>query len=118
MIKGPERGGGTAADAGLLVHVLDVMPGGLGENAEIVGDPLPAADVIAMGHVLLDRDLATDRMPIDKAYGVLTAGGALIVHEAVFDDTRSQNVIGLLMSRNMLIESGGGRDYIAADCRG
>ena len=45
-------------------------------------------------------------------------GGALIVYEAIIDDDRSQNVFGLLMSLNMLIETPGGFDYTGADCCG
>src|SRR5581483_12038006 len=40
VLEGPDRCGGTAADAGLLVDVLDVVPDGLGGDAEIVGDRL------------------------------------------------------------------------------
>jgi len=40
----------------------------------------------------------------------------LIVYEAIIDDERSQNVFGLLMSLNMLIETPGGFDYTGADC--
>jgi len=80
--------------------------------------PLPAADVITMGHVLHDWDLDTKRMLINKAYAALPDGGALIVYEAIIDDDRSANVFGLLMSLNMLIETDGGFDYTAADCQG
>jgi hypothetical protein len=34
----------------------------------------------------------------------------------VIDDDRRQNVFGLLMSLNMLIEVPGGSDYTGADC--
>ena len=40
-----------------------------------------------------------------------------IVHEAIIDDDRRKNAFGLLMSLNMLIETPGGFDYTAADCR-
>jgi hypothetical protein len=80
--------------------------------------PLPASDVITMGHVLHDWDLDTKRMLIAKAYDALPDGGALIVYESIIDDGRSQNVFGLLMSLNMLIETEGGFDYTAADCQG
>jgi hypothetical protein len=80
--------------------------------------PLPAAGVITMGHVLHDWDLETKRMLVGKAYDALPEGGALIVYESMIDDDRSRNVFGLLMSLNMLIETDGGFDYTAADCRG
>ena len=40
VLDGPGRRRGPAADAGLLVDVLDVVPDGLGRDAEILGDRL------------------------------------------------------------------------------
>ena len=80
--------------------------------------PIPAADVVMMGHILHDWDLDTKKMLIRKAYEALPAGGALIVYEAIIDDDRSKNSFGLLMSLNMLIETPGGFDYTGADCIG
>jgi len=81
-------------------------------------DPLPKADVILMGHILHDWDLPTKRMLIGKAYEALPQGGAYIVLEAIIDDDRNKNAIGLMMSLNMLIETHGGFDYTGADCQG
>jgi hypothetical protein len=80
--------------------------------------PLPKADVVMMGHILHDWDLDTKRMLIRKAWDALPPGGAYIVYESIIDDDRSSNVFGLLMSLNMLIETGGGFDYTGADCSG
>ena len=55
-------------------------------------------------------------MLLKKAYEALPSGGALIVHEALIDDDRRENTLGLLMSLNMLIETPGGFDYTGADC--
>ena len=38
--------------------------------------------------------------------------------DSIIDDERRQNVFGLLMSLNMLIETDGGFDYTGADCQG
>lgn len=81
-------------------------------------EPLPKADVLIMGHILHDWDLKEKMMLLRKAYAALPNGGALIVHEALIDDARKQNVFGLLMSLNMLIETHGGFDFTGADCRG
>ena len=81
-------------------------------------DPLPAADVIMMGHILHDWNLDDKRMLISKAYDALPEGGALIVYDAMIDDDRSKNAFGLMMSLNMLIETPGGFDYTGADCLG
>jgi precorrin-6B methylase 2 len=78
---------------------------------------LPSADVLVMGHILHDWDMEEKRQLLAKAYEALPRGGALIVYEAMIDDDRSQNALGLLMSLNMLIETPGGFDYTAADCK-
>lgn len=81
-------------------------------------DPLPHADVIVMGHILHDWDLETRRMLIRKAYDALPAGGAFVVHENLIDDDRRKNVMGLMTSLSMLIETNGGSDFTGADCQG
>ncbi|MCC3244335.1 acetylserotonin O-methyltransferase [Methylocystis sp. WRRC1] len=85
---------------------------------DFFNDALPAADVIIMGHILHDWDLAQKRMLLKKAHDALPDGGALIVYEAIIDDDRRQNAFGLLMSLNMLIETAGGFDFTGADCEG
>ncbi len=79
---------------------------------------IPTADVVLMGHILHDWDLATKAMLIRKAFAALPRGGALVVYDAVIDDARSKNSFGLLMSLNMLIETPRGFDYTGADCSG
>jgi O-methyltransferase domain len=80
-------------------------------------DPLPSADVLIMGRILHDWNLAQKRMLIEKAHAVLPKGGALIVYESIIDDERRENAMGLLMSLNMLIETPGGFDFTGADCQ-
>ena len=79
-------------------------------------EPLPKTDVLIMGHILHDWNLDEKRMLLRKAYDALPSGGALIVHEAIIDDARKKNALGLLMSLNMLIESPGCFDFTGADC--
>ncbi|MBX6324291.1 MAG: methyltransferase [Rhodospirillaceae bacterium] len=81
-------------------------------------DPLPAADVIVMGHMLHGWGLEGKRMLLRKAHDALPAGGAVVVYDAVIDDERRQNAFGLLMSLNMLVETADGFDYTGADCIG
>lgn len=80
-------------------------------------DALPTADVLIMGHILHDWDLAQKRMLLEKAHAALPKGGALIVYESIIDDERRENAFGLLMSLNMLIETTGGFDFTGADCQ-
>jgi hypothetical protein len=86
------------------------------QTGDFFKEPLPAADVITMGHILHDWNLDEKRMLLGKAYQALAEGGALIVFEALIDDERRQNTFGLLMSLNMLIETPGGFDYTGKDC--
>ncbi len=83
---------------------------------DFFAEPLPQADVLVMGHILHDWNLDEKGSLLAKACATLPKGGALIVYEALIDDERSQNAVGLLMSLNMLIESPGGFDYTGADC--
>jgi hypothetical protein len=81
-------------------------------------DPLPKTDVIVMGHILHDWDLAEKKMLTKKAFDALPTGGAFVVYEAIIDNDRRENAFGLLMSLNMLIETNGGFDFTGADCEG
>jgi hypothetical protein len=80
-------------------------------------DPLPAAEVIVMGHILHDWNMEQKKLLIKKAYNALPKGGAFVIYEALIDDNRSENAVGLLMSLNMLVETPGGFDYTGADCQ-
>ena len=81
-------------------------------------DPLPAAEVLIMGHILHDWSLEEKHLLLQKAYAALPRRGALIVYDSMIDDARSHNLGGLLMSLNMLIETPAGFDYTIGDCRG
>jgi len=80
-------------------------------------DPLPRADVITMGMILHDWNLEKKMHLIRSAYQALPPGGALVAIEALIDDARRENLFGLLMSLNMLIEFGDAFDYSGADFR-
>jgi precorrin-6B methylase 2 len=81
-------------------------------------DPLPEADVLAMGRILHDWNLEEKKALLARAYAALPPGGALIVYESLIDDARRVNAFGLLMSLNMLVETPGGFDFTGVDCCG
>ncbi|MEA2779392.1 MAG: hypothetical protein QOK29_936 [Rhodospirillaceae bacterium] len=81
-------------------------------------DPLPKAEVIVMGHILHDWNLEEKRALLRKAHEALPKGGACVIYDTMIDDERRENILGLLMSLNMLIETPGGFDYTGADCMG
>lgn len=92
---------------------------GVGSRVNVVvgdffKDPLPHADVITMGNILHDWDESQKKMLIGKVFESLNPGGAFVAIEAVIDDARRTNTMGLLMSLNMLIETPGGFDYTGA----
>ena len=82
---------------------------------DFFADQLPNADVITMGLILHDWNLDRKMQLIQAAYDALPEGGAFIVIENIIDDARRQNVFGLLMSLNMLIEFGEAFDFTGAD---
>ena len=84
-------------------------------SGDFFNDPLPKADVITMGMILHDWNLERKKQLIRAAYEALPAGGAFVAIEALIDDARRENLFGLLMSLNMLIEFGDAFDYSAAD---
>jgi len=86
-------------------------------SGDFFKDPLPKADVITMGMILHDWNLERKMHLIRSAYNSLPPGGALVAIEALIDDARRENVFGLLMSLNMLIEFGDAFDYSGADFR-
>jgi hypothetical protein len=87
-------------------------------QAEVIDffkDEFPKADVITMGMILHDWNLAHKKMLIAKAYRALPEGGALVAIENLIDDERRKNAFGLLMSLNMLIEFGDAFDFTGAE---
>jgi O-methyltransferase domain/Dimerisation domain len=84
-------------------------------SGDFFNDPIPSADIVTMGNILHDWDEETKVMLMKKAYDALPTGGAFVVIENIIDDERKQNVFGMMMSLNMLIETGKGFDYTFAD---
>jgi O-methyltransferase domain len=93
-----------------LSHRLQFHPG------NFLQDPLPGADVLVLGRILHNWDLATKKILLKKAHKALPSGGALIVYERLVDDERKVNTAALLASLNMLIMTAGGFDFTGADC--
>jgi tRNA A58 N-methylase Trm61 len=101
----------TIAAAGLSDRIATA-------HGDFFADPFPKADVIRMGMILHDWNLERKMSLIRSAHAALPSGGAFIVVESLIDDARRKNVMGLMMSLNMLIEFGEAFDYTAADFQG
>lgn len=82
---------------------------------DFFADEFPKADLITMGMILHDWNLANKKMLIAKAYRALPEGGAFVAIENIIDDARRENAFGLMMSLNMLIEFGEAFDFTGAD---
>ena len=96
--------------AGLAIPLFWLM-------RRLFAHPLPRADVITMGMILHDWNLEKKMHLIRSVYAALPPGGAFVAIEALIDDARRENLQGLLMSLNMLIEFGDAFDYSGADFR-
>lgn len=88
------------------------------KSGDFFADAIPPADIVVMGNILHDWDEENKLKLIQKAFEALPKGGAFVVIENIIDDERRQNVFGLMMSLNMLIETGTGFDYTFADFTG
>jgi hypothetical protein len=115
---------GTGFDLPEVGPIFDKFIAGYGLSSQIgfhggdfFTDPLPAAEVYVMGHILHDWGLDAKRSLLRRTYDALPEGGAVIVYEALIDDERRVSAFGLLMSLNMLVETPEGFDYTGADCR-
>lgn len=84
-------------------------------SGDFFANPLPPADIVVMGNILHDWDEEAKISLMKKAYDALPARGAFVVIENIIDDDRKQNVFGMMMSLNMLIETGTGFDYTFSD---
>lgn len=84
-------------------------------SGDFLKEPIPGADIVVMGNILHDWDEETKLILMKKAYAALPAGGAFVAIEGIIDNERRKNVFGLMMSLNMLIETGKGFDYTFDD---
>lgn len=84
-------------------------------NGDFFTDEFPKADIITMGNILHDWDEETKLMLMKKSYDALPEGGAFIAIEGIIDEDRNKNALPLMMSLNMLIETGSGFNYTLSD---
>lgn len=82
---------------------------------DFLTEEFPPADLVTMGMILHDWNLAEKKRLIAKAYRALPDGGAFVAIENIIDDERRDNAFGLLMSLNMLVEFGDAFDFTGAD---
>ncbi len=79
---------------------------------------IPQADIVVMGNIIHDWDEEKKIVLFKKAYEALPAGGCFVAIENIIDEDRKHNLFGLMMSLNMLVETGTGFDYTFSDFKG
>jgi hypothetical protein len=82
-----------------LTDRLRFIPGDMNDG------PLPRSDVICFGHLLHGYGEPKRRELIAKAFAAVPPGGALLVYDAMIDPDRRRNVVGLLSSLNIMLET-------------
>lgn len=85
------------------------------QSGDFFKDDLPSAEVITMGNILHGMSEEDKQKMFHKLYQTLPANGVFIAIENVIDDERKDNMFGMLMSLNMLIENGDAFDYMQSD---
>ncbi|GAA2150465.1 methyltransferase [Kitasatospora kazusensis] len=77
-------------------------------------DPLPAADVVVLGHVLHDWDTEQRSLLVHKAFDAVNPGGTLLVYDRMLDD-EPEHAENLVISLDMLLVTDGGSEYPASE---
>jgi acetylserotonin N-methyltransferase len=85
-----------------------VAASGVGDRIELVAgdffaDPLPEADLFALGRILHDWAEEKVRLLLRSVYQRLPGGGALLVAEKLLDDGRAGPSLAVFQSLNMLV---------------
>ena len=92
-----------------------------GSSVELIAgnffdDPLPEADLYALGRILHDWAEPKIRRLLSKIHAALPSGGGLLIAETLLDDDKSGPVDSLLQSLNMLVCTEG-RERTVAEYR-
>ncbi|MCM2387228.1 acetylserotonin O-methyltransferase [Streptomyces albipurpureus] len=85
-------------------------------GGDFFADPLPAADVFVLGHILHGFDTGRRRALLRRVFDAVGPGGTVLVYDRMIDDDRSDPE-RLLSSLHMRLVSPEGSEYRVADCR-
>ncbi|WP_416967571.1 methyltransferase [Streptomyces sp. 4F14] len=83
-------------------------------GGDFFADPLPAADVVVIGHVLADFSVDERKVLVRKAYEAVSPGGALLVYDPMPGD--EPHLPALVSSLHMLVMTPAGAGYHPGDC--
>jgi len=86
------------------------------QAGDFFSDPLPSADLYAMGRILHDWSEEKIRILVGRIHASLPPGGAVLIAEAVLDEDGSGPVSAQMQSLNMLVCTEG-RERTASEYR-
>jgi SAM-dependent methyltransferase len=84
-------------------------------GGDFFADPMPAADVVIMGHVLHDWAPAERAELVARAFRAVNPGGVLLVYDPMVSE-EPDDVYNTMVSLNMQLMSPGGSEYTLAEC--
>jgi SAM-dependent methyltransferase len=84
-------------------------------GGDFFADPLPAGDVLILGHVLHNWSPEERQFLIKKAFAAVRPGGALLIYDAMLEENPA-DLARVLVSLNMLLVTPGGSEYTAREC--
>ncbi|MFJ8200397.1 methyltransferase [Streptomyces sp. NPDC096152] len=84
-------------------------------GGDFFADPLPASDVVVLGHILHGFDTERRVELLRRVHDAVRPGGTVLVYDRMIDDDRSDPE-RLLSSLHMRLVSQDGSEYRIADC--
>lgn len=115
---------GTVFDLPQLAPLFEENVAGLGLDGQLTfhsgnffTDPLPAADIVLLGHVLHDWAADQRKLLVSKAAQAVNPGGALLVYDRMEDGSAAQPR-NHRASLNMLLMTETGGEYPLEELRG
>ncbi|MBW4722355.1 methyltransferase domain-containing protein [Saccharothrix sp. SC076] len=87
------------------------------QGGDFFTDPLPAADVLILGHVLHNWSPADRVRLLRNVHRAVNPGGSVVVYDPMVGD-RTPPLYSLLAGLSMRVWSAGGQEYSVEDCHG
>ncbi|MEU8393798.1 methyltransferase [Nonomuraea sp. NPDC048892] len=87
------------------------------QTGDLFADPLPRADAVLFGGMLIDWSEEQRLAMLRSAYEALRPGGVVLAANHMLDDARSSNVASFMVSLNIMLVSKDGRVPLMEDCR-
>jgi hypothetical protein len=101
---------GKVEEAGLPMRI-ETVAGDFFADSSLPG----GHDTILLSMILHDWAEDHCRAILEKCWAALPSGGQVIISELLVNDARTGPPSAALMSLNMLVETGGGRNYTPAE---